>query len=345
MKKAIFVSFVVIICIAFVMSISISGCKNTVTETTEATTAPAETTEATTVAKTYKIAHLAYSSSVPASVLISSGIERVVKEMGNIELVMADINEDPAKVPEKVDYLLTQNIQGLIDATWDATAGAATVQKFKAANIPLVTTDVEFDKEYSFTIGADNYNAGETLGGGIAKFIKEKWNGEYDVIMCNYPIAGGESQKARLQGAIDVIVEQGIDVPENKISWFDTKDPMNVKKNIDDFLTAHPDSKKIVIIINTDDMYSTATSSIESMNRQNDVALFLYGAYEDVIINLKTKNYYIGDISFDLDKYGDTAVPLLIKLIDNPEAAKDMQKRQNSPVSYVDITNVDEFLK
>ncbi|MFC2159984.1 sugar ABC transporter substrate-binding protein [Actinomycetota bacterium] len=299
--------------------------------------------------QTYKIGHLIYQESFPASQLQLAGYKRVAEEMGNIELVTADINADWSKVGEQIDYLLLQEIDGLADASWGAEPGAVTVEKCKEAGIPIAVSDVvyEGDYEFNYTIGADNYVAGQVNGEAIVKFINEEWGGEYDYICGLWPVGAGDVVKGRITGAIDKMVELGIDVPDDKVLLFDTEGALEPTKNkIMDFLTGHPDSEKIILIINTDGFIAAGLSAVETMGREADVAYFSYDGDPNALKVLDENpegHFFKGTVTFSLDHYADIGLPTIITAIEDPEAARKIPKFQSPELFHVNKANLSDF--
>jgi len=298
----------------------------------------------------YKIGHLMYAENFPASQSQLSGFKRVSEEYG-CELVTADINADWAKVPEQVDYLLTQEIDGLCDASWGADAGVITAQKCEEQGIPIVTSDVVFDYDYdwNFAVGADNYEAGQVNGVAIYDFINEEWGGEYDYICGIYPFTAGEVVKGRLTGAFDKMKELGMEVPDEKVGIFDQEGKEDtVRRIIMDSLTAHPDSDKILIIVNTDGFLPAGMSAVETMGREDDVAYFSYDGDANALEVLNTTpegHFFKGTVSFQLDRYADLAIPMVLTCLEDPEAAKDIPKWLSPELVHVNRENVQEFIK
>lgn len=288
--------------------------------------------------KTYKIGMHSYAENFESSQLILDGVKRVAEEYG-VELVFADINSDPQKVPQNIDNFILQEVDGIIDASWFADVGATTVQRCKENNIPLVTCDVPFDDEYSYLVGADNWQAGVVAGDYMTNYINDNWGGEIDFFVCFFPEQTGPDVKKRQEGAIAQLAENGINLPEEKVVWLDNGgDTLKAKSMAQDFLTAHPDAKKIVFAANNDAGGVGTLAAVESTGRTEDCVIYSYGGEASSIENFKTKdNCWIGSISFSLDKYGDVAIPSIIKLI---EGETDVPRRQSPELVMIDRSNV-----
>lgn len=288
--------------------------------------------------KTYKIGMHSYAENFESSQLILEGVKRAAEEYG-VQLVFADINADPQKVPQNIDNFILQEVDGIIDASWFADVGATTVQKCKENNIPLITCDVPFDEEYSYLVGADNWQAGVVAGDYMTNYINDTWGGEIDYFVCFFPEIAGPDVKKRQEGAIAQLSKNGIDLPDEKVVWLDNGgDTLKAKTMAQDFLTAHPDSTKIIFAANNDAGGVGALAAVESTGRSEDCVIYSYGGETSSIENFRTKeNCWIGSISFSLDKYGDVAIPSIIALIEGEEK---VPRTQSPELVMIDRSNV-----
>ena len=99
--------------------------------------------------------------------------------------------------------------------------------------------DTAFDEEYSYLIGTDNYEAGVIAGEYLAGYIKENWDGAIDYLVLEYYQSGGEHVKDRMQGCVDGLRDNGIDLTDDQVVWFDNEAQTQKTNQITrDFLTA-----------------------------------------------------------------------------------------------------------
>jgi len=320
-----------------------TGCSKPTTESKLTTSSNEKNNEVSNISdkEHYKIALLNYAESFESSKLILDGMKRVAEEYG-VELVTADINGDPQRIPQTIDLFLLQNVNAIIDASWFADVGKITVEKCKERGIPLITCDVPFDEEYSYLVGADNYKSGVVAGTYMAELIKTKWEGQIDHLVITFPEVGGPFVRERMQGGIDSLKKEGINLPDSKVIWFDTGgETLKTKTMVTDFLTAHPDSYRILIGSNNDASGLGALSAVETVNRSSDCFIYSYGAEPTAIDNLKTKeNIWIASVNFSLNKYGDFAIPSAIRLI---QGDKNVPRLQTPELVMIDRSNVQEY--
>lgn len=334
MKKTILSSLVfVLIC-----SVLISCTNNENTKSKEQeTTNPAESQKESSTNQTdsdrkYKIGINSYAENFESSQRYLQSFKQAAEKAGNVELVYADCNADPQKVAPNYDAFILQNVDAIIDASWMGEVGSVAVEKCKNAGIPLVTCDAPFDKEYSYLVGTDQYQAGIIAGEYLAEVIKEKWNGELDYLVFEYFQSGGPQVERRMRGCLDGLRSKDIKIEDDNVFWFDNEAQTQKTNQITlDFLTGHPDATKIIFGTNNDPCAIGVVSAVEAAGRQKDCISYSYGGEDSALDLLKKENCYIGSVSFQQMLYGDFAIPAAVHLI---EGRDDVPKVQG-PTPYM----------
>lgn len=306
--------------------------------------APQEAEEATADGNTgsYKIGLMLYSSSDEATITIMNGVKRAAEEAG-VELVMGENGGDPTKTAALLQTMFSQDVDAIIDATWDASVGITTSQQCKEKGIPLVTCDVEYD-DYAHLVGANNYGSGQVNGEYVANWIETNWDGEVEYVLAMYYYAGGEGVKARLDGCFDTLTEKGLMPAEENVIWQDNNGTTEKSKTITtDFLTAHPDASKIYIITNNDSGALGAYNAALTMGREADCMITSYNGDSFALEHLATveESCWKGTVNFNLGGYGDLAIPALLNIL---ETGEDNIDHELNTVSFViDRDNVGEY--
>lgn len=305
--------------------------------------APQEAEEATANGTgSYKIGLMLYSSSDEATITIMNGVKRAAEEAG-VELVMGENGGDPTKTAALLQTMFSQDVDAIIDATWDASVGITTSQQCKEKGIPLVTCDVEYD-DYAHLVGANNYGSGQVNGEYVANWIETNWDGEVEYVLAMYYYAGGEGVKARLDGCFDTLAEKGLMPAEENVIWQDNNGTTEKSKTITtDFLTAHPDASKIYIITNNDSGALGAYNAALTMGREADCMITSYNGDSFALEHLATveESCWKGTVNFNLGGYGDLAIPALLNIL---ETGEDNIDHELNTVSFViDRDNVGEY--
>jgi ribose transport system substrate-binding protein len=228
----------------------------------------------------------------------------------------------------------------LIDATWNQDAGAMTAKKCKEKDVVLISCDCIFAED-THMIGADNYESGVIIGTYMADYVKKVWNGEVDYLVIINEDAAGETTLLRMNGSIDALKDKDIAVTDENTSWFDSGGQMlKAKSAVTDFLTAHPDGKKILIGCLNDESGLGALAGVQSSGREADCLIYSYGGEPSSAENFKKEeNCWVATVNFNLPKYGDLAMDTIADLL----AGKTRPLTQSPELNVIDRSNVLEY--
>ncbi len=293
--------------------------------------------------KSYKFGLMLYSSVDEATITIMNGVKKVAEENG-IELVIGENGGDATKTAALLQNMFTQEVDAIIDATWDGNVGLTTSAQCKERGIPLVTCDVAYD-DYAHLVGANNYGSGQVNGAFVTDWVKENWGGEIEYILCMYPYFAGEGVKARLDGCLDYLKEQGLLPEEANIIWQDNSGQTDdTKPIVTDFLTAHPDAHKIFILPNNDAGALGAYNAALTMDREADCVIVSYNADSFALDHLATvaDSCWKGTVNFNLAGYGALAIPALVEILET--GTDNIPHELNTQTFVIDHFNVKDYI-
>lgn len=342
--------------LALVLVLSLAACAKQPAAEPAATDAPAQTaaeqpadTSADTADtaepaadKQYKFGLMLYSSSDEATTTIMNGVKKAAEAAG-VELVIGENGGDATKTAALLQTMLSQEVDAIIDATWDASVGLTTSQICKDKGIPLVTCDVEYD-DYAHLVGANNYGSGTVNGEYVSNWIKENWDGSVDYVLAMYFFAGGEGVKARIDGCLDAMKDAGVLPAEENVIWQDNNGAADKSKTIvTDFLTAHPDAEKIFIVSNNDSGSLGAYNAVSTMGRDANCIITGYNADSFALEHLATTedDSWKGTVNFNLAGYGDLAVPALLEILQT--GTDNIPHELNTQTFIIDRSNVADY--
>jgi len=305
----------------------------------DAPAADAPAADAPAAEKKVKVGLISFNEATESSALIANGVREAAEKYG-VELVTADINGDQSQVIKNVDLLIQQEVDAIIDATWNADVGATAAQKCRDAGVILIACDCLYD-DVTHMVGADNYTAGQVIGAYMADYVKANWNGEVDYLVIVNEEAAGETTQLRMGGGIDAMRDAGIDLPEDKIFWFDSMGQMLKAKEVTtDFLTAHPDGKKILIGCLNDESGLGSLAAVQSSGREADCLIYSYGGEPSSAENFKKEeNCWVATVNFNLPKYGELAIASILDILNGVERPLE----QSPDLGVIDRSNVLEF--
>ena len=106
-----------------------------------------------------------------------AGMKEAIKENGyNIELKIADNNNDGQTAVQNAELLISQGAKVLLLSTPDPKVGPAIIEKAKAAGIPVIASDVPVEGAYF--LNHDDVQAGMVVGEYAGKYFAEKFPGQ-----------------------------------------------------------------------------------------------------------------------------------------------------------------------
>lgn len=314
----------VLICAAMVTSLVV-GCAGseepaeTAAKSEEAAEA-ADTAENETPAEeegSYVIGFNNYNMATDFPQQLYDSVEAAAAEAG-IELLYAEAAGDPQKMVSNIDTFITAGVDLIIDFNFNPEVGTTLVQMCTEAEIPLISIDCFYEGAYFF--GVNNMNAGKTAGEYYAELVKEKWDGEVDYLVLEYNFSAGNEVKQRLDGIIEGMKENGIELTDDQIVWIDyNNDTAKAQSTAADFLTAHPDSTKIAFGVLTDPASAGVLASVETANRSEDCMIVSHGGEAIGIEMLGEDSCYMGTVAYDAAKYGELLIPLAESIIKGEE--------------------------
>jgi ribose transport system substrate-binding protein len=286
------------------------------------------------------IGYDAFSAGVSFSKRISDNIKADCDRMG-YTLIQAESKGDASAAMKNVDAFLLQGANYIIECSWSVAAVEAVAKRCKAAGVPCISIDIPVADAYFF--GVNNTEAGMTTGNAAVAAIKKNWGGKLDFLVLGYQANAGEEVKKRCSGIADAIKAAGIPLADSQIIWMDTggsEGTLKCKSMGTDFLTAHPNSKRILFGCVNDQAGQGFWSAAETSGRTNDVLVVSQGADEPALANLrKPANNWLGSTAYLPEQYGD----YILKMIADLAAGKPVPQQVFMKTQFLDKSNVEKF--
>ena len=280
-----------------------------------------------------KIGYIIYSNANESAYMYYAGLEKLCKEAG-IEVLCTESNGDAEAMMKACDNFILQGVDAIVDSSWNAGGGAALVQKCDDAGIPLISIDVYYEGS-SYFVGVNNEAVGVVGGEAAAKWAQKKFGDDLDYVVVAYA-AALESINARTTNALAGVRDAGYDIPDDHYFQLEcgTGDTTQLaKQQMTDWLTAHPDGNMVCVASNAEAALGFQ-SAIESQNR-GDSCIIVSSGYDTPAKAAISAGDTVWCAAVDYMglHYGDTAFPLLLKLLAG--------ERPEEPFWYVQTRFVD----
>lgn len=279
----------------------------------------------------YKIGFANLDEKIPFAVDVRHGLERVVKESGNIDLILSD-NELNSEVALGIaDRLIAKGVDLIIEYQIDEKMGSLIMSKFQQADIPVIAVDIPMVGANFF--GVDNYRSGHMAGVALGQWIEKEWQGEIDRLIVLEEPRVGALTAARIHGQLDGVKSVLGDIPESKISYLDSGNTSEVSAiKMTKELALRPEEHKLAVICFNDDAAIGALSAARENDRENDVVIVGQGADRRVREELRRPDTrIIGSTAFMPEKYGEKLIDIALKIL---------RGESMPPAVYIDHTFV-----
>jgi ribose transport system substrate-binding protein len=282
----------------------------------ETVVAPAAEAACATKKDKYKIGFANLTEDIVFTQLVRQGIEEEAKKAG-VELVLADNKLDGATALANADNFLLQGVNGVIEFQTDEKFGNVMMDKFRAANVPVIAIDIPMPGATFF--GADNYRAGYMAGEAAAKWVNENWDGTADALLVLELPQSGPIPAARMQGQVEGVQNNlKTKVPEDKIFRLDSKNTQDEAfRVVSDTLPKIPDAKKVIAVHINDGTTLGTLAAFEAAGRKDQVIAVSQGADpsgQDEMV--KEGSRYLGATGYFPEKYGTYLIPSIIDALD-----------------------------
>lgn len=130
--------------------------------------------------RSYRIGYAQLSSDQPFSQKVTQGLlDAAVRH--RVELVVVDNQLDAEKAMQNARWLLTQNLDFVIEYNFHYRTAPVLASIFAKARLPTLAIDIPQPEAIYF--GVNNYEVGRMGGEALAEFAEQEWGGRIDRIL------------------------------------------------------------------------------------------------------------------------------------------------------------------
>ncbi len=283
-----------------------------------------------------KLGLIALDDTIPFSKQVSDSIKREAEAAG-AELVFCDSKLDAATALDCAKNFATQGVQGYLNFQ-PVSDAAQSICDAGPADAPVIAIDIAQGNCQQAFMGANNSRAGFVLGEGLGKFVKEKFDCEYDAYVSLEDKGVGEVNDLRMNGIRDGFQSVCPGELKNERILDAGRQDLALTK-FGDTLTALPGMKRIIVVGINDDTVLGAFAAAKTVGRGEDLIMGGMSADPSSHCEIKNNPNWAGDSGFFPEHYGEIGVPYLIDLVSGKEVP------ENLFVDHVFINkdNIDEY--
>jgi ribose transport system substrate-binding protein len=207
----------------------------------------------------------------PFFVTLKEGAEAKAAEL-NLELVVLDSQNDPAKELANMEDLLTQDVSIILINPTDSDAVVNAIKMANKKGIPVLTLDRGANAgDIATHIASDNVAGGIMAG----EFVAEMLGGSGKVVELE-GIAGTSAARDRGAGFNKALEGKDIEVVARQVADFDRTKGLSVMENI---LQAQPEIN--AVFAHNDEMALGALKAVQSSGR--DIMIVGFDATDDAV--------------------------------------------------------------
>jgi len=278
-----------------------------------------------------KIVFIGYSSTNTFWITLKNSAEKTAGQAGLAFTDMTPSEPDVVTQKAAIDNAIRMGAAGLVIGPSSSQGLGKSLDKAKAAGIPVVTVDTRVDHPWiSSHVATDNVAAAELAG----DYIVEKLSGKGKVLIIGGTV-GVQTADDRRNGVFSKCKAAGITVIDFDANWKDDE----ANRIAQEQLAAHSDIGAIFAAC--DPMILGAKVAVKRKGLLGKVLLVGFDAIPEALSSIK-KGELDATVRQDPVRMGKEGVGLMAKIL-NGET--DIPKSIAIKAVIVDKTNVDEFIK
>lgn len=290
--------------------------------------------------------------------MVRKDIEKEAENIGGVQLLMNDSQNDQSKQNDQVDVLLAKGVKALAINLVDPAAAAVILNKASSSGIPVVFFNKEPNAKVmarypnAYYVGTDSKEAGIIQGQLIEKHWKSTpaWDLNKDG-QIQYVLLKGEpghpDAEARTKYVISTLNKDGIKTQQLQMDtamW----DTAQAKDKMDAWLSG-PNANKIEVVIANND--AMAMGAIEALKAHNKTSIPVFGvdALPEALSLIKS-GAMAGTVLNDAESQAKATLDLAKNLAEGKPATegtafKIENKIVRVPYVPVDKDNLSQFMK
>lgn len=285
------------------------------------------------------IGYAGLSSEFPFVADVNTGLQAAADAAG-ATLLIDDNKFDPQVALTNADDLINRGADVIIEFQTDASIAPALCDKFTAANLKVIAIDIPHPPCAAF-FGANNRLAGAIAGENLAKAAQAKWGAAPDKLVLLALPQSGELVVSRTDGYVDGVRKVFPDFPDAKVVKVDGKGALQPSLEVmQNLMATLVNDKHVIVGAVNDPSIVGAQRAIEAAGRSDDFLLAGQNATIESRVEICNNSpVMIGSVGYFPEKYGESLVPLALKLVAGEEIPADNYIDHK----WIDNKNLREF--
>jgi ribose transport system substrate-binding protein len=261
----------------------------------------------------YRIGYAAQGQDTSFPREVQAGLVRAA-EREAVDLVIVDNRYQPKTALRNAEFLVREGVNLVIEFQTDEAVAPAIAATYLDANIPLVAIDIPHPGATYY--GADNYTAGLLAGRTLARWARQRWNGQVDEILLVEIARAGSLPHARIKGVMAGIHETLRETQACPVVAIDGDGQFKtslerVRRHLRQSRAAH-----ILVGTANDPSALGAARAFEEAGRAGSCAIVGQNAEPDARAELRQpRSPLIASVGYFPERYGDGLIKLAIDIL------------------------------
>lgn len=254
------------------------------------------------------------------AVAVRQSIEKAANGMSNVELLLANNDTDPEAAIENARRMIEGKVDLVVEYQQDERTNYVLMDMFRSAGVRVMAIDIPMPGAVYF--GADNFRAGRIAGEAAVKWVREKWNGRLDKIVCLEQSESGTIPAARVHGAL-VTLRAVFELRDADILHFDTRGGLDESRTCaTQALRNIPWGRNVLFIgINANSAIG-ALEAAEVLGRHPCTAVVSQNVSRRIRRELRARNpMLIGGVDYFPHIYGDRVMQTALSMLQGQSVA------------------------
>jgi ribose transport system substrate-binding protein len=263
--------------------------------------------------KAYKVGYISLGESIPFVATVTNGLREEAAKAG-VDLVVCDSEVDAAKALACAQNLKVQQVQAVINFQLFEDSAPEICAAY--GGVPTLAIDIHQPPCEVAFMGADNTLAGTVVGEYVGNSLKAENNCTYEAVVTLDAKGAGATTLARMNGMIDGFESVCGKIPADKFRSLDAGISTDVMVTaFGDTLSAIKPGGQIVVLSLNDDMATGALAAARTAGRDKELRIGAQNADQIAWKEIACNPSWLADAAYFPDKYGATAIPAIIKIL------------------------------
>jgi ABC-type sugar transport system substrate-binding protein len=243
-------------------------------------------------------------------------IQAAAKAAGVVCLYSAT-GEDMVAVRSTLSSYIAQGCNVIVDFLSSMETSEAISEECERTGVFHICIDAD-PRPYTYFYGLSNGDAGDALGNYLVNYVRNKMDGNIDMLLLMDSPSHGEDVAKRTENPRKILLDNGL-ITTDQVSYISLTlyDLESVRQRTVDFLTTHADRRNIVMISFASSFNDAIYSASKTQSFDNRIHLFSYDGLDATINILKSGESSItkGEVSSGIDNYGYDVLDISQRLI------------------------------